>query len=69
MTNAIDLDHDQQWLINCLNATLDTNQQVRSFAEASLNQATLQHGWLSLFLSSSFCITVQNLRPRFEVTE
>ncbi|CAL5421468.1 unnamed protein product [Camellia sinensis] len=36
------LDQDQQWLINCLNATLDTNHQVRSFAETSLNQASLQ---------------------------
>ncbi|GAB4841855.1 hypothetical protein Ancab_039378, partial [Ancistrocladus abbreviatus] len=39
------LDQDQQWLINCLNATLDTNQQVRSFAEASLSQASLQPGF------------------------
>lgn len=38
------VDQDQQWLINCLNATLDTNHQVRSFAEASLNQASLQPG-------------------------
>lgn len=45
MANAVDLDQDQQWLINCLNATLDTNQQVRSFAEASLSQASLQHGF------------------------
>ncbi|KVH96324.1 Armadillo-like helical [Cynara cardunculus var. scolymus] len=36
------IDQDQQWLINSLNATLDTNQQARSFAEASLNQASLQ---------------------------
>lgn len=43
------VDQDQQWLINCLNATLDTNQQVRSFAETSLHQASLQPG--SLFLS------------------
>ncbi|PSR91229.1 Importin-9 like [Actinidia chinensis var. chinensis] len=38
-------DQDQQWLINCLNATLDTNHQVRSFAEASLHQASLQPGF------------------------
>jgi len=44
---ASGVDQDQQWLIDCLNATLDTNQQVRSFAEASLNQASLQHGLLS----------------------
>ncbi|RVW45494.1 Importin-9 [Vitis vinifera] len=35
-------DQDQQWLLNCLTATLDTSQEVRSFAEASLNQASLQ---------------------------
>ncbi|KAM7468419.1 hypothetical protein LguiB_015981 [Lonicera macranthoides] len=39
------VDQDQQWLINCLNATLDTNHQVRSFAEASLNHASLQPGF------------------------
>lgn len=42
---ASGVDQDQQWLIDCLNATLDTNQQVRSFAEASLAQASLQHGF------------------------
>ncbi|XP_059317050.1 uncharacterized protein LOC132067756 isoform X2 [Lycium ferocissimum] len=39
------MDLDQEWLINCLNATLDPNQQVRSFAETSLQQATLQPGF------------------------
>ncbi|XP_071692236.1 uncharacterized protein [Rutidosis leptorrhynchoides] len=39
------IDQDQHWLINSLNATLDTNQQARSFAEASLNQASLQPGF------------------------
>ncbi|CAL5350036.1 unnamed protein product [Camellia sinensis] len=43
------LDQDQQWLINCLNATLDTNHQVRSFAETSLNQASLQPVSITLF--------------------
>lgn len=38
-------DQDQQWLLNCLSATLDPNQEVRSFAEASLNQASLQPGF------------------------
>ncbi|KAK1389897.1 importin-9 [Heracleum sosnowskyi] len=38
-------DQDQHWLLNCLNATLDTNQQVRSFAETSLHQASLQPGF------------------------
>lgn len=42
MANVID--QDQQWLLNCLSATLDPNQEVRSFAEASLNQASLQPG-------------------------
>lgn len=45
MMNVVDLDQDQHWLINCLNATLDTNQQARTFAEASLNQASHQHGF------------------------
>ncbi|KAG6426161.1 hypothetical protein SASPL_110379 [Salvia splendens] len=36
------MDQDQQWLINCLNASLDPNHQVRNFAETSLNQASLQ---------------------------
>ncbi|XVE74462.1 hypothetical protein DITRI_Ditri12bG0018900 [Diplodiscus trichospermus] len=39
------VDEDQQWLLNCLSATLDPNQEVRSFAEASLNQASLQPGF------------------------
>ncbi|XP_075096715.1 uncharacterized protein LOC107810364 isoform X1 [Nicotiana tabacum] len=39
------MDQDQQWLINCLSATLDPNQQVRSFAETSLQQAALQPGF------------------------
>ncbi|XP_042485263.1 uncharacterized protein LOC122065530 [Macadamia integrifolia] len=39
------VDQDQQWLLNCLNATLDTNQDVRSFAETSLTQASLQPGF------------------------
>ncbi|VFQ95349.1 unnamed protein product [Cuscuta campestris] len=39
------VDQDQQWLINCLNATLDSNHQVRSFAETSLQQASLQPGY------------------------
>ncbi|KAL5826158.1 hypothetical protein ACOSQ4_017955 [Xanthoceras sorbifolium] len=41
---AVD-DQDQQWLLNCLSATLDPNQDVRSFAETSLNQASLQPGF------------------------
>ncbi|KAK3015406.1 hypothetical protein RJ639_007478, partial [Escallonia herrerae] len=43
MDNTVD--QDQQWLINCLNSTLDTSQQVRSFAEAALLQAFLQPGF------------------------
>ncbi|KAF3430975.1 hypothetical protein FNV43_RR25705 [Rhamnella rubrinervis] len=39
------VDQDQQWLLNCLSATLDPNHEVRSFAEASLNQASLQPGF------------------------
>ncbi|KAL8538248.1 hypothetical protein ACS0TY_000285 [Phlomoides rotata] len=25
------MDHDHQWLINCLNASLDPNEQIRTF--------------------------------------
>ncbi|KAK9091071.1 hypothetical protein Sjap_024248 [Stephania japonica] len=39
------VDQDQQWLLNCLTATLDTSHEVRSFAEASLNQASSQPGF------------------------
>ncbi|KAK4376525.1 hypothetical protein RND71_002821 [Anisodus tanguticus] len=39
------MEKDEEWLIKCLNATLDPNQQVRSFAETSLQQATLQPGF------------------------
>ncbi|CAL0308014.1 unnamed protein product [Lupinus luteus] len=35
-------DQDQQWLLNCLSASLDPNHEVRNFAEASLTQASLQ---------------------------
>ncbi|CAI0458771.1 unnamed protein product [Linum tenue] len=43
MANVID--QDQQWLLNCLSATLDPNPEVRNFAETSLNQASLQPGF------------------------
>ncbi|KAL0396858.1 UNVERIFIED_CONTAM: Importin-9 [Sesamum calycinum] len=36
------MDQDQQWLVNCLNASLDPNHQARTFAETSLQQASLQ---------------------------
>lgn len=48
------LDEDQQWLLNCLSATLDPNHEVRSFAEASLNQASLQPGPAPNTLSFAF---------------
>ncbi|KAH7672194.1 Importin-beta N-terminal domain-containing protein [Dioscorea alata] len=38
-------DQDQKWLLDCLMATLDTSRDVRSFAEASLQQASLQPGF------------------------
>lgn len=47
------MDQDQQWLLNCLVATLDTNQDVRSLAEASLQQATLRPGFQFLSYRSS----------------
>ncbi|KAK1296420.1 hypothetical protein QJS10_CPB15g00937 [Acorus calamus] len=42
---AANVDRDKQWLIECLTATLDTNRDVRSFAEAALHQASLQPGF------------------------
>ncbi|KAJ3694783.1 hypothetical protein LUZ60_000160 [Juncus effusus] len=39
------MDEDQKCLMDWLNATLDTNHQVRSFAEESLKQAALQPGF------------------------
>lgn len=51
------IDQDQQWLINSLNATLDTNQQARSFAEASLNQASVQPGMFIIHLCKLFDIS------------
>ncbi|KAJ6322173.1 hypothetical protein OIU77_012113 [Salix suchowensis] len=39
------IDQDQEWLLNCLNATLDPNEEIRSLAEASLYQASLQPGF------------------------
>ncbi|CAJ1932166.1 unnamed protein product [Sphenostylis stenocarpa] len=44
MANVVD--QDQQWLLNCLSATLDPNPEVRCFAEASLDQASRQPGVL-----------------------
>ncbi|KAI9085744.1 hypothetical protein K1719_032350 [Acacia pycnantha] len=46
MANVVD--QDQHWLLNCLSATLDPNHEVRCFAEASLNQASLQPGFVLL---------------------
>ncbi|KAG0466448.1 hypothetical protein HPP92_018028 [Vanilla planifolia] len=42
---AVPVDQDQKWLMDCLTATLDTSREVRSFAEASLHQASLQPGY------------------------
>ncbi|XP_074582872.1 uncharacterized protein LOC141839108 isoform X1 [Curcuma longa] len=39
------VDRDQRWLLDCLSATLDTSRDVRSFAEASLQQASSQSGF------------------------
>ncbi|KAJ8500349.1 hypothetical protein OPV22_010901 [Ensete ventricosum] len=47
------VDRDQKWLLDCLSATLDTSRDIRSFAEASLQQASSQPGFgaaLSLFI-------------------
>ncbi|XP_073131458.1 uncharacterized protein [Henckelia pumila] len=39
------MDQDQQWLISCLNASLDPDHQVRTFAETSLQQVSSQSGF------------------------
>ncbi|THU58040.1 hypothetical protein C4D60_Mb03t09960 [Musa balbisiana] len=39
------VDRDQKWLLDCLSATLDTTRDIRSFAEASLQQASSQPGF------------------------
>ncbi|URD91572.1 hypothetical protein MUK42_00986 [Musa troglodytarum] len=39
------VDRDQKWLLDCLSATLDTSRDIRSFAEASLQQASSQPGF------------------------
>ncbi|CAI0552699.1 unnamed protein product [Linum tenue] len=59
MTNLV-IDQDQQWLLNCLSATLDPNPELRNFAETSLNQASLQPGFPSLpltFFASFFILS------------
>lgn len=38
------LDGGQVWLVNCLNATLDANLQIRQAAEEALKQASIQAG-------------------------
>lgn len=43
------VDQDQQWLLSCLSATLDPNPEVRCFAEASLDQASRQPGFVHHF--------------------
>ncbi|KAF3785291.1 Importin-9 [Nymphaea thermarum] len=47
---SVAMDRDQQWLLNCLTATLDPNQDVRSFAEASLKEASSQPVLLKQFV-------------------
>lgn len=55
MANVVD--QDQQWLLGCLSATLDPNQEVRCFAEASLDQASRQPGFV-------FCVNCLVLEPK-----
>ena len=63
MANLID--QDQEWLLNCLNATLDPNQEIRSLAEVSLRQASLQPGHSPPLLPSKSPISVQSNRTLF----
>lgn len=64
--SVVAVDQDQQWLLNCLSATLDPNQEVRSFAEASLNQASFQpgHSLSQLFV---YCCFDFFLTSRFKI--
>uniref|UniRef100_A0A7I4DD79 Importin N-terminal domain-containing protein n=1 Tax=Physcomitrium patens TaxID=3218 RepID=A0A7I4DD79_PHYPA len=46
MTNGVGpVDGGQVWLVNCLNATLDANPQVRTAAEEALKQASVHPGY------------------------
>lgn len=47
---AAAVDGGQLWLVNCLNATLDANPQIRTAAEEALKQASV-HAGSSLYLS------------------
>ncbi|KAF9590932.1 hypothetical protein IFM89_000477 [Coptis chinensis] len=60
MSNII-VDQDQQWLLNCLTATLDPNHEVRSFAEASLSQACLQPVWIFVGFCFLNVVVCENL--------
>ncbi|KAG8475591.1 hypothetical protein CXB51_032476 [Gossypium anomalum] len=55
------VDKDQQWLMNCLSASLDPNQEVRSFAEASLDQASLQPESNGMFCRDEI-IVIDNIK-------
>ncbi len=41
------------WLVNCLNATLDADPQIRTAAEEGLKQASLHTG--AFYLSANLC--------------
>ncbi|RWW05891.1 hypothetical protein BHE74_00009020 [Ensete ventricosum] len=51
------VDRDQKWLLDCLSATLDTSRDIRSFAEASLQQASSQPGWLFYLITAIKCVS------------
>ncbi|CAM9001254.1 unnamed protein product [Rhodiola kirilowii] len=59
------IDQDQQWLLNCLNATFDPKQEVRSFAEASLNQASLQPGGAGFVFGAALAKVAANTELQF----
>ncbi|KAJ6891262.1 hypothetical protein NC651_024683 [Populus alba x Populus x berolinensis] len=53
------MDQDQQWLLSCLNTTLDPNQETRSFAEASLQPVCCRNNHSILALLADTVIEFQ----------
>uniref|UniRef100_A0A2K1YTG9 Uncharacterized protein n=1 Tax=Populus trichocarpa TaxID=3694 RepID=A0A2K1YTG9_POPTR len=60
------MDQDQQWLLNCLNTTLDPNQETRSFPEASLHPAAVL---LTQFIKKHWHEGEDSLEPPVVATE
>ncbi|KAH9314647.1 hypothetical protein KI387_023274, partial [Taxus chinensis] len=56
MENISGVDGDQLWLLNCLNATFDINQDIRSSAEDSLKQASAHPGNIPKGTTTQGCV-------------